>query len=155
MHIRVTDEDNERATRSYTISVSEKNKNEILVTNAVTKEGVVYKVSKMMNGETPSFNSKDSVLNTDMEEVNFSRFDKYEGLTYIKTNINDANKTGDDFLSFDIDENAVIYVAYEKLDNLKHLTIPAWLKEFKKEDGEIWYSTVILMYTVKVLQKEK
>ena len=137
INISVTDEDKESVTKSYSLSVAEKNRNEILVTNAVTKEGVVYKVSKMMPGETPCFNSKDTVLTDEIEEINFSNLDKYERLTYIKTDINDANKTGDDFLSFNIDEDAVIYVGYEKLDNLKHSTIPEWLKEFKKEDGEI------------------
>ncbi|MEP6947722.1 MAG: putative Ig domain-containing protein [Ginsengibacter sp.] len=137
MDIRVTDENNESVTKSYKISVAEKNKNEILVTNAVTKDGVAYKISKMMTGETPCFNSKDTSITTDMEEINFSAIDKYEGFTYIKTDVNDANKTGEDFLSFNIDENAIIYVAYEKLDNFMHSTIPPWLKEFKKEDGEI------------------
>jgi predicted esterase len=137
INIRVTDEDKESVTKSYSLSVAEKNRNEILITNAVTKEGVVYQVSKMMPGETPCFNSKDTVLTDEIEEINFSNLDKYEKLTYIKTDINDANKTGDDFLSFNIDENAVIYVAYEKLDNLKHSTIPLWLQSFQKEDGEI------------------
>ena len=52
------------------------------------------------------------------EEINFSNVNKYEGLTYIKTDVNDTSKTAPDFLSFDIDEDATIYVAYEKLDHL-------------------------------------
>jgi poly(3-hydroxybutyrate) depolymerase len=135
--VRVRDEDDQWATKSYSLSVAEKIKNDVLVTNAVTKEGVAYKVSKMLTGETPCFNSKDTILSADTEEINFSNIDKYEGLTYIKTDINDAGKTGEDFLSFNIDENAVIYVAYEKLDNLKHSAIPVWLHAFKKEPGEI------------------
>ncbi|MEO8764017.1 MAG: putative Ig domain-containing protein [Ginsengibacter sp.] len=137
LSVKVTDEDNVSAAKSYTLNVLAKNKDEILVTNPVTREGVRYKVSKMMAGEPPCFNSKDAVLTTDTEEINFSGLDKYEGLTYIKTDINDANKTGDNFLSFEIDKAAIIYVAYEKLDNLKHSGIPEWLRSFKKEDGEI------------------
>ncbi|MEP7142381.1 MAG: putative Ig domain-containing protein [Ferruginibacter sp.] len=135
--IRVTDEDNEFATGSYSLFVAAKIKNEVLVTNPITMEGVAYKISKMLTGETPWFNSKDTVPTSDTEEINFSNLDNYEGLTYIKTDINDAGKSGDGFLSFDIDENAMVYVAYEILDNLKHSTIPKWLRTFKKEPGKI------------------
>src|SRR4029079_3959713 len=61
----------------------------------------------------------------------------YRGLTYIKTDINDANETGDDFLSFIVDENAIIYVAYEKTGHDSKASTPGCLNGFKKEDGEI------------------
>jgi len=135
--VKATDEDNESILQSYTVLIKAKNSNEVMVTDAVTKDGTAYLISKMMIGETPNFNSRDSILTTDLEEINFNGIDKYKGLTYIKTDINDANKTGDNFLSFNIADDAIIYVAYEKLDILFHSTIPGWLKDFKKEDGEI------------------
>jgi hypothetical protein len=48
-----------------------------------------------------------------------------------------ADTAVDNFLSFDIDEDATVYVAYETLDSMFHSTIPAWLKDFAKEDGQI------------------
>jgi hypothetical protein len=74
---------------------------------------------------------------TDLEEINFSNLAGYNGLTFIKTDINDADTSANNFLNFDIDEDAIIYVAYETLDSNFHSTIPAWLKDFKQEDGQI------------------
>jgi hypothetical protein len=82
-------------------------------------------------------NGKEIFWTEIIDEINFSSLGKYEGLTYVKTGINDAFKTRDDFLSFNIDENAVIFVAYEKLDNKGHSAITEWIKTFKKEVGEI------------------
>jgi hypothetical protein len=72
-----------------------------------------------------------------LEEINFSSLAGYGGLTFIKTDINDADTSVNNFLNFNIDEDATIYVAYETLDSNFHSAIPAWLKDFKKEDGQI------------------
>ena len=77
------------------------------------------------------------VLTTNIQEINFSDLSRYEGLTFIKTNIDEADTLANDFLNFSIDEDAIIYVAYETLDSNFHSTIPAWLQDFKKEKGQI------------------
>lgn len=108
-----------------------------MVTNAVSANGIPYRVSTMMLGESPIFDSKDTVLTTATEEINFSDIGKYEGLTFIKTNINEKDTAADNFLSFITDEGAIVYVAYETLDSNYHSTIPAWLNDYQKEDGQI------------------
>ena len=131
------DEDNEIVNRQYTLTISPKKAGEILVTNVRTIDSSEYMVSKLVKGEVPNFNCKDSLLSTELEEINFSDLGKYEGFTYIKTDVRDTSKTAVDFLSFEIDEDAVIMVAYEKLDHPVKTTIPEWLKTFQKEDEEI------------------
>lgn len=137
LHIQLKDEDNEATEKTFQFSIKPKNKNEVLVTNAVTTDGTVYEISKMILHETPNFNSKDTVLTTNLEEINFSNLAGYDGLTFIKTDINDADKSAKNFLNFNIDEDATVYIAYETLDSNFHSTIPAWLKDFKKESGQI------------------
>ena len=39
----------------------------------------------------------------------------------------------DDYMSFDIDQDADVLVAYEKLDYLDSSSIPDWLNDFKKD----------------------
>ncbi|MEO7045990.1 MAG: putative Ig domain-containing protein, partial [Ferruginibacter sp.] len=135
--IKLKDGDGDVTEKTFQLSINPKNKNEVLVTNAVTSDGTTYRVSKMMLHETPNFNSKDTVLTTDLEEINFSNLTGYDGLTFIKTDINDADTSANNFLNFTIDEDAIVYVAYETLDLNFHSTIPAWLKDFKKEKGQI------------------
>ncbi len=136
INIKITDEDNETANAVYTIIVKDKKTNEVLVTGA-SADSNLYRLSKVTIGETPFFNSKDSILTTNPEEINFSHVGPYAGLTFIQTDVNDANKSVDMFLHFNMDENAIVYVAYEKLDMLLTSTIPAWLQAFKKEEGQI------------------
>lgn len=135
--IYLKDEDGDVAQKTFQLSIKQKNKNEVLVTNFVTSDGKMYRVSKMMLHESPNFNSKDTVLTTDLEEINFSNLMGYGGLTFIKTDINDADTSVNKFLSFNIDEDAIVYVAYETLDSNFHSTIPEWLKDLKKEPGQI------------------
>jgi hypothetical protein len=91
----------------------------------------------MMLHEAPDFNSKDSVFTTDLDEINFSNLSEYGGLTFIKTDINDVDTSVNNFLSFSVDEDAIIYIAYETMDSLFHSTVPSWLKDFKKENRQI------------------
>lgn len=135
--VKLIDEDNDTAQQVFQLRVPVKNSNDVIVTNAVSANGIVYPVSKMALGESPNFNSKDIMLTTNMQEINFSDLSRYEGLTFIKTNINEADTLVNDFLNFNIDEDAIVYVAYETLDSNFHSTIPAWLQDFKKEKGQI------------------
>ena len=46
----------------------------------------------------------------------------------------DAVLNTTDYLSFDVDEDVTVYIAYEKKDNLLTSTIPAWLQTFEKDE---------------------
>jgi len=135
--VKLIDEDNDTAAYVFHLRVPVKNRNDVIVTNAVSANGIAYPVSKMMLGESPNFNSKDTVLTTNIDEINFSNLDEYEGLTFIRTDVNEKDTAVDNFLSFDIDEDATVYVAYETLDSNFHSTIPSWLQDFKNEKGQI------------------
>jgi hypothetical protein len=135
--IRAHDEDGDATEKAFDLLIKEKSKNEVLVTNARNNSGRRFPVSKLMPRETPVFNSKDTVLTTALEEINFSDVGTYYGLTLIKTDASDTARTDQDYLSFDIDQDAEVLVGYEKLDRLFKSTVPSWLKTFSKQPGEI------------------
>ena len=120
------DEDGDSSVLSYTLNVLDKRPGEVLVTHAVNNAGISFPVSKMRKGALPFFNRDDN-------EINFSEVGAYEGLTYIAGKNGDTTRSTANYLSFNTDEDAMIYVAYEKLDNLYSSTIPQWLKQFKKQ----------------------
>ncbi|MBL4675002.1 MAG: hypothetical protein JKY70_02170, partial [Mucilaginibacter sp.] len=134
--ISVADSSSSRS-KTYMLNIKPKPDNTILVTDVKNKDGVSYRISRLMKGETPNFNSKDKSLNSYPEEINFSDAGKYEGLTYIKSDVNDTSRTEKDLLSFSVDENVTVYVAYEVHDLKYQSTIPNWLKDFKKQPGQI------------------
>ena len=70
-------------------------------------------------------------------ETNLSKTAGFDGLTFIQTAHSDRDSSDADFLSFDVDQDVIIYIAYEKCEHLYESTIPDWLKEFKKEPGQI------------------
>ncbi len=90
-------------------------------------DSLINRVSKMMLGEFPNTQAG--------SEVSFSNIGDYEGLTYIATSNLMANFTNENILSFHVDEEVNVYVAYEKLDNLYQSAIPEWLKDFEHLEG--------------------
>ncbi|RYU92118.1 hypothetical protein EWM62_01360 [Mucilaginibacter terrigena] len=126
-----------KVSKRFMLTVKPKPMSEVLVTDAKNPDGVAYKVSKLMKGEVPNFNSKDTAPTTLLQEINFSNLDKYAGLTYIKGDVNDTSRTEQNFLSFNVDENVTVYVAYEVHDLKYHSTVPAWLNDFEKQPGQI------------------
>src|SRR5690606_37261933 len=90
----------------------------LLITEIKTMEGITYPVGEIRKGDTPNFNSADTVLVTLPEEINFSDPGRFAGFMFIKTDVNDANRSEENFLSFMVSDDADIYIAYEKLDNL-------------------------------------
>jgi dienelactone hydrolase len=123
--------------KTYTLTIKPKAAEEVLVTNAKNVNGIPYHVSKLMKGETPNFNSKDTEPNTLLQEINFSGLDKYADLSYIKTDVNDTARTDKELLSFNVDENVTVYVAYEVHDMKYHSSVPQWLNDFEKQPGQI------------------
>ncbi len=41
-----------------------------------------------------------------------------------------------DLLRFTLDEDVIVYIAYERLGRLFSSTIPEWLQDFEKEEGD-------------------
>lgn len=137
IEVVVKDEDNDSSSAVYQLSVHQKKSTSVLVTNIVAASGSQYRLSSIKLGEAPCFNSKDILLSDNLEEINFSKIDGYEGLTFIQPDINDADTVLTDFLTFNTDENVIVYVAYEKFNRSKKSTIPGWLNSFTKQTGEI------------------
>ncbi len=123
------DEDGDSAMVKYSLSVQRKNAGEILVSNIINDSGVHFPVSKLRLGVPTHFNKDD-------DEVTISNTAGYEGMTYIQGNAKDTNRTSTNYLSFDIDEDARVYVAYEKKDHLSASTIPQWLQKWHKEPAQ-------------------
>lgn len=127
--LSVMDDDGQKSVRGFGLIIQKKPENVVLVTRITAPaDSLVNRVSVMQAGELPNQQAG--------TEVSFSEVGNYEGLTYISTSQDQANLSGPDILSFDVDEDVIVYVAYEKLDNLFTSTIPDWLKEYKKVDQD-------------------
>ncbi len=136
IHMVAKDKKGNTADGKYKLSVLPKQLGVVLVTNAGT-DSIPYRVGAVKMGEALFFNSKDSLLSLQPQEINFSETGMYDGLTFIQTDENDAHKTADDLLHFTIDEDATIYIAYEKIERPSTSRVPAWLQSFKKENTSI------------------
>jgi hypothetical protein len=128
-NISAKDEDGDSLSRRFDLSVLGKMPGEIIITNSVNDSGVAFPVSKMRYGVQTHINLSD-------DEVTVSDAGVYEGMSFIPGNISDTARTSANYLSFVVDEDATVYVAYEKKDHLFNCTIPAWLKEFKKSPSQ-------------------
>ena len=95
LNIRVwaIDEDNDSTRKDFVFTVDGKDSSIALITDAVTKNGKPYEISSLVIGEMPNFDSKKARKSGWPEEINFSNLDKYAGLPYIKTDINDTAET--------------------------------------------------------------
>lgn len=136
INLVATDEDGDTSSHLFYLEVLPKPPGKVLVTNAGS-DSTLYRISEVREGEALFFNSKDSVLSANPEEINFSEPGRWLGLTFIRTNENDANQAADNFLHFTIDEDALVFVAYEKIDKPSPSRVPAWLQYFTKENASI------------------
>ncbi len=128
--VSVSDADGDQAEKEFGLIIEPKNKNEVIVSNVTASNGKRYHISKLKKG-SPPFSGKNS-------ETNISDPSVYEGITYIMTDHGDRDSTDTDYLSFDVDEDVIVYIAYEKCDHLYHSSIPDWLKDYRKEEcGQI------------------
>jgi dienelactone hydrolase len=126
--ITVKDADGQTAERTYSLNILEKLPSEVVVTDITSPNDLwVYTVGKVQLGALPNTQAG--------TEVSFSRVGDYEGLTYISTSqrARDCNEPA--ALSFVVDEDVTLYVAYERLDNLFTSTIPDWLNSYRKVDS--------------------
>jgi hypothetical protein len=126
------DEDGDRQEASYKLNVTAKPEGEVLVTNVRNYAGMVFPIDKVRKGIAPHNGPLHG-------EVTLSDgIGAYQGLTIIRTDAKDTVNAGERYLSFDVDEDVVVYVAYEKRDKLFTSTTPGWISNFKKEEtGQI------------------
>ena len=125
--ISATDAENDRVEKEFVLAVKAKNKNDVIVSHVIACSGNPYVVSKFAKSVLP-FTGKNS-------ETNISDPSVFEGLTFIQTYHGDRDSSDVDFLSFEVDEDVIVYIAYEKCDHLYSSTVPDWLKDFKKEES--------------------
>lgn len=122
------DEDGDVTESNFILQVLKKKQDEVIVKNAKNYAGKRFSVSKVRLGEMPHLRGDD--------EVTFSSIGKYAGLTFIQPDANDTADAKPHYMTFEVDEEVTVYIAYERLNNLYTSTIPAWLKEYRKEDSE-------------------
>jgi len=127
--IIVTDAEGDKAEKNYRLHIKNKYKNDVVVSNVSSLTGQLYSVSRFSKGVLP-FSGKNS-------EINISKTAGYDGYTFIQTAHSDRDSSDSDFLTFDVDEDVLVTIAYEKCDHLYESTVPDWLNDFKKEPGQI------------------
>ena len=138
--VRATDEDGDSFTHPFTFLVKEKRNGEITVRNAVTDSGAICDISKIKQGETLFTGAAD-------DEISFSDIGDYDGFTLLKTPTGDTARREQGYLSFETDEDAIVYIGYEKKDRLLNSTIPSWLNDFSNQPspqivGQYYYYDV-------------
>jgi hypothetical protein len=129
IQVTVSDADDDLAEATLQLLIKEKNRDEVIVSEVhYPADSLEARVSRIMPGELPNCQAGG--------EVSFSNVGRYEGLTYIAASKDAANLDQQDLLSFTVDEDVMVYVAYERLDRLYSSSIPGWLEDFQKEEGE-------------------
>lgn len=124
--ITATDEDGDSFTLPLSLLVKEKRNREVAIRNAGTGSGTVCDISKIRAGETLFTGAAD-------DEITFTQTGNYDGLTLIKTPAADTARHEKNYLSFEADENVMVFIGYEKKDRLMHSSIPSWLNDFSNQ----------------------
>jgi hypothetical protein len=123
------DDEGQQVRKELRLVIKEKQGDRVLVTEVhSTADSLINRVSVLYPGQLPNLQAG--------TEVTFSGTGPYEGMTYIVTSQDQANFSGENVLSFTVDEDVVVYVAYEKLDNLYSSTIPGWLIDFEHLEND-------------------
>jgi hypothetical protein len=129
IQVTVFDAGDDQCSASLQLNVKEKNRDEVIISKVhYPADSLEASVSRIMLGELPNCQAGG--------EVSFSDVGRYEGLTYIAASRDAANLDQQDLLSFTVDEDVIVYVAYERLDRLHTSSIPGWLEDFRKESGD-------------------
>ncbi|MFA5532919.1 MAG: putative Ig domain-containing protein [Mariniphaga sp.] len=125
----ISDEDNDRIEVELELEVRRKRTGEVVIYQTMNTFNCPSVITKARLWEIPHFNADN--------EINFSNLNGFDELTLIQTDSRDAEVAGEEYLSFVVNDEVQVYVAYEKFDNLFTSTIPEWLKSWEKEDKEI------------------
>jgi predicted esterase len=124
----VADYDGDKGERDLVIEVLHKRPGDIVVTDARNYAGKIFPTSKLLKGEAVHNDRAD-------DEVTVSDPGNYEGLTILQTDVYDTINAKPFYLEFTVDENASVYIAYERTGGEKGSDIPQWLKLWTKEPG--------------------
>jgi predicted esterase len=127
--VTATDENGDTSERAISLEVKKKKPGTVVVTHAKSYAGKTFGVSEVRIGEMPHSDRNE-------DEVTISQVGEYKGLTLIQTHANDTINATPYYMEFEVDEDVIVYVAYEKLDNLFTSTVPDWLKGYRKESGD-------------------
>ncbi len=92
---------------------------ELLISNIVVKSGPAYEVIKNSLVVGAPIYSDRTYLYASVPST-------LVGTTYLKTRNNDKSSSGNDFLSFDVNQNATVLVAHDD----RIMTKPAWIGSF-------------------------
>lgn len=118
--------DNKGKSSVATTLIKKKSPGEVIVTEIKTARGKELTSTKVKKGAAAHIDRTDG-------EVTISNTSNYDGFTLIQTESADTTRANQPYLSFTVDEPVTVYVAYETLDNRFHSTIPAWLRDYKKQ----------------------
>lgn len=129
LKIDIKDADGESNQANAILKISKKDAGEVLVRNVIAG-GRRFLPTKALKGEPPNYDKG-------LPEVTISNAGNYEGLTMINPPANDKSDTTNNYISFNVDDDVRVYIAYEKKDLLFTSTVPSWLGSFKEEQGEI------------------
>jgi pimeloyl-ACP methyl ester carboxylesterase len=111
------------------ISIGKKDPDEVLVTNVLVG-GKPFWPTKAQAGEAPNYENG-------LPEITLSDPGRFRGLTMINPPARGRSVATDNYISFDVDEDVIVYIAYEKKERLFTSTVPAWLASFTEEAEEI------------------
>jgi hypothetical protein len=122
------DRDGDRIARDFTLEIRAKPENVVLVRHAAyPHDSLRALVSVFREGALPNLNAG--------TEINISSTSQYEGMTCIFTDQKAADLDTGTLLSFEVDREVWVYVAYETRDRLFTSGIPSWLKAYEKVDA--------------------
>jgi predicted esterase len=128
IRIRAVDINSRKLEHTFKLQIKRKETNVVIVNNVhSTADSLECEIDKIRKGALPNTQAG--------TEVSFSEVGEYEGLTYISTSQFSRDSNDDEVLFFTVDEDATVYIAYEKQDNLFNSSIPDWLQDFEPVKG--------------------
>jgi dienelactone hydrolase len=115
------------ASRSFDLMVREKDPGVVVVSDIRYPHDSLRAMATLLRkGTLPNLGAG--------TEVSVSEPGRYEGLTCIVTDQKAAGLDQEELLGFTVDEDVILYVAYEARDRLYQSTVPAWLNGYRKEE---------------------
>ncbi len=133
--IKVTDIDGDITTTHFALEIKSARNNALEVTRIQNHEGREIPITKFRKGIAPNV-SKQGEDTSIQPEVHFNELAGLGGTTMIQPFSEDADTNILNHLTFTMDQDAEVIIAYEKKDRLFNSSIPKWLKSFKKQVGK-------------------
>lgn len=133
--IKVTDADGDMTTAHISLEVKSARNNTLKITEVQNYEGLEIPITKFRKGIAPNV-SKQGNDTSIQPEVHFNELAGLGGTTMIQPFSEDADTNILNHLTFTIDQDAEVMIAFEKKDRLFNSSIPQWLSSFKKNIGK-------------------